>query len=96
MWPSRSARELERQIRALVEKMQERRRNPRGTSTEQMAAAEQDVDEVRPKFHYSHSQSILNSWVIDLNLFFFFPRCTTDEEVTGPASREEEISLKRS
>ncbi|XP_078129213.1 leucine-rich repeat-containing protein 27-like [Sander vitreus] len=44
---TRSARELERQIRARVEKMQERRRNPRGTSTEQMAAAEQDVEEMR-------------------------------------------------
>ncbi|XP_045926500.1 leucine-rich repeat-containing protein 27-like isoform X1 [Micropterus dolomieu] len=44
---ARSARELERQIRARVEKMQERRRNPRGTTTEQMAAAEQDVEEMR-------------------------------------------------
>ncbi|XP_070772645.1 leucine-rich repeat-containing protein 27-like [Enoplosus armatus] len=44
---ARSARELERQIRARVEKMQERRRHPRGTSTEQMAAAEQDVEEMR-------------------------------------------------
>lgn len=69
MWPSRSIRELERQIHALVEKMEERRRNPRGTSTEQMAAAEQDVEEVRPIFHYSHSQSILNSLVRGRNLF---------------------------
>ncbi|KAF1376039.1 hypothetical protein PFLUV_G00226440 [Perca fluviatilis] len=44
---TRSARELERQIRSRVEKMQERRRNPRGTSTEQMAASEQDVEEMR-------------------------------------------------
>ncbi|XP_018534849.1 LOW QUALITY PROTEIN: leucine-rich repeat-containing protein 27 [Lates calcarifer] len=44
---TRSARELERQIRARVEKMQERRRNPRGTASEQMAAAEQDVEEMR-------------------------------------------------
>ncbi|XP_044070440.1 leucine-rich repeat-containing protein 27-like isoform X1 [Siniperca chuatsi] len=44
---ARSARELERQIRARVEKMQERRRNPGGTPTEQMAAAEQDVEEMR-------------------------------------------------
>ncbi|XP_023134144.2 leucine-rich repeat-containing protein 27 [Amphiprion ocellaris] len=43
----RSAQELERQIRAQVEKIQERRRNPRGTSTEQMAAAEEDVEEMR-------------------------------------------------
>ncbi|XP_071337376.1 leucine-rich repeat-containing protein 27-like [Trachinotus anak] len=44
---TRSARELERQIRARVEKMQDRRRNPRGTASEQMAAAEQDVEEMR-------------------------------------------------
>ncbi|XP_034753481.1 leucine-rich repeat-containing protein 27-like isoform X2 [Etheostoma cragini] len=44
---TRSARELERQIRARVEKMQERRRNPKGTSTEQLAVAEQDVEEMR-------------------------------------------------
>ncbi|KAG7229871.1 hypothetical protein INR49_012395 [Caranx melampygus] len=44
---TRSARELERQIRAHVEKMQERRRHLRGTSSEQMAAAEQDVEERR-------------------------------------------------
>lgn len=44
---NRSARRLERQISAHVEKMQERRRNPRGTSTEQMAVAEQDVKEMR-------------------------------------------------
>lgn len=58
---SRSARELERQIRARVEKMQERRRNPRGTASEQMAAAEQDVEEVGPSLHYSHISSALNS-----------------------------------
>lgn len=73
MWPFRSARELERQIRARVEKMQERRKNPRGTTTEHMAAAEQDVEEVRPILHYSHNSSILNSWVIDLNLLLFLP-----------------------
>ncbi|XP_040905938.1 leucine-rich repeat-containing protein 27-like isoform X4 [Toxotes jaculatrix] len=44
---TRSARDLERQIRARVEKMQERRRNPRGTTSEQMAVAEQDVEEMR-------------------------------------------------
>uniref|UniRef100_UPI0037E8FA9F leucine-rich repeat-containing protein 27-like n=1 Tax=Semicossyphus pulcher TaxID=241346 RepID=UPI0037E8FA9F len=44
---SRSARKLERQIRARVETIQERRRNPRGSSSEQMAAAEQDVEEMR-------------------------------------------------
>ncbi|XP_032398009.1 leucine-rich repeat-containing protein 27 isoform X2 [Etheostoma spectabile] len=44
---TRSAHELERQIRARVEKMHERRRNPKGTSTEQMAGAEQDVEEIR-------------------------------------------------
>ncbi|XP_054456782.1 leucine-rich repeat-containing protein 27-like [Anoplopoma fimbria] len=44
---TRSARELERQIRARVDTMQERRRNPRGTATEQMAAAERDVEEMR-------------------------------------------------
>uniref|UniRef100_A0A3P8S6Z5 Leucine rich repeat containing 27 n=1 Tax=Amphiprion percula TaxID=161767 RepID=A0A3P8S6Z5_AMPPE len=49
----KSAQELERQIRAQVEKIQERRRNPRGTSTEQMAAAEEDVEEVRLVIHYS-------------------------------------------
>ncbi|KAM6922543.1 leucine-rich repeat-containing protein 27-like [Lycodopsis pacificus] len=43
----RSARELERQIRAHVDEMQERRRNPRGTATEQMAAAERDMEEMR-------------------------------------------------
>ncbi|XP_029377523.1 leucine-rich repeat-containing protein 27-like [Echeneis naucrates] len=44
---TRSDQELERQIRARVEKIQERHRNPRGTATEQMAAAEQDVEEMR-------------------------------------------------
>ncbi|CAK6962368.1 leucine-rich repeat-containing protein 27-like [Scomber scombrus] len=44
---ARSARRLERQIRAHVEKMQERHRNPRGTATEQIAAADQDVEEMR-------------------------------------------------
>ncbi|KAK5853560.1 hypothetical protein PBY51_014702 [Eleginops maclovinus] len=44
---TRSARELERQISACVEKMQERRRNPRGTASEQMAVAEKDVEEMR-------------------------------------------------
>ncbi|CAJ1066940.1 leucine-rich repeat-containing protein 27-like [Xyrichtys novacula] len=44
---SRSARKLERQIRSHVETMQERRKNPRGTSKEQMAAAEQDLEEMR-------------------------------------------------
>ncbi|XP_029306014.1 leucine-rich repeat-containing protein 27-like isoform X3 [Cottoperca gobio] len=44
---TRLARELERQIRARIEKMQERRRNPRGTATEQMAVAEHDVKEMR-------------------------------------------------
>ncbi|XP_031696162.1 leucine-rich repeat-containing protein 27 isoform X1 [Anarrhichthys ocellatus] len=43
----RSARELERRIRAHVDEMQERRRNPRGTATEQMAAAERDMEEMR-------------------------------------------------
>lgn len=49
--------------------MQERRRNPRGATTEQMASAEKDVAEVRPILHYSHCTSILTSQVIDLNLF---------------------------
>ncbi|KAK2823963.1 hypothetical protein Q5P01_021138 [Channa striata] len=44
---ARSVRELERQIRARVEKMQERRRNPKGTTSEQMAATEHDVEEMR-------------------------------------------------
>ncbi|XP_042358558.1 leucine-rich repeat-containing protein 27-like [Plectropomus leopardus] len=44
---SRSARELERQIRARAEKILERRRNPSGTAAEHMAAAEQDVVEMR-------------------------------------------------
>ncbi|XP_030011130.1 leucine-rich repeat-containing protein 27-like [Sphaeramia orbicularis] len=43
----RSTRYLERRIRAHVEKMQERRRNPTGTRAEQIAAAEQDVEEMR-------------------------------------------------
>ncbi|KAL7383388.1 hypothetical protein ABVT39_009556 [Epinephelus coioides] len=44
---SRSARELERKIRARVEKIHENRRNPSGTTGEHMAAAEQDVEEIR-------------------------------------------------
>ncbi|XP_076599717.1 leucine-rich repeat-containing protein 27-like [Chaetodon auriga] len=44
---ARSAHELEQQIHACVEAMQERRRSPRGTTTEQMAVAERDVEEVR-------------------------------------------------
>ncbi|XP_047459448.1 leucine-rich repeat-containing protein 27-like isoform X2 [Mugil cephalus] len=43
----RSARVLQRQIRARAEKIQERHRNPRGSTTEQMAAAERDVEEMR-------------------------------------------------
>ncbi|XP_008288862.1 leucine-rich repeat-containing protein 27 [Stegastes partitus] len=43
----RSARRLERQIHARVVKIQEGRRNPRGTATEQMAAAEEDIEEMR-------------------------------------------------
>nr|XP_046257912.1 leucine-rich repeat-containing protein 27-like [Scatophagus argus] len=43
----RSVCVLERQIRAHIEKMQERRRNPRGSTTEQMAVAEKDVKEMR-------------------------------------------------
>ncbi|XP_037321740.1 leucine-rich repeat-containing protein 27-like [Pungitius pungitius] len=44
---TRSARELERRISARVDKMQERRRNPTGTTTDQMAAAERDFEEMR-------------------------------------------------
>ncbi|XP_028983653.1 leucine-rich repeat-containing protein 27-like isoform X2 [Betta splendens] len=44
---SRSARELERQIRVRVEKIQERRRNPSDMTSEQMAATEEDVEEMR-------------------------------------------------
>ncbi|KAG7999913.1 Leucine-rich repeat-containing protein 27, partial [Nibea albiflora] len=43
----KSSYKLVRQISALCEKMQERRRNPRGTTTEQMASAEKDVAEMR-------------------------------------------------
>nr|XP_019946330.1 PREDICTED: leucine-rich repeat-containing protein 27 [Paralichthys olivaceus]XP_019946339.1 PREDICTED: leucine-rich repeat-containing protein 27 [Paralichthys olivaceus] len=42
----RSSRELERQIRARAEKIQERHKNPRGAASEQMAAAEQDLKEL--------------------------------------------------
>ncbi|TNN64599.1 Leucine-rich repeat-containing protein 27 [Liparis tanakae] len=44
---TRSSRELERRIRAHVDDIQERRRNPRGTSGEQMTAAETDVEQMR-------------------------------------------------
>ncbi|KAM9847486.1 leucine-rich repeat-containing protein 27-like, partial [Aulostomus maculatus] len=43
----RSAHELERQIHAHIEKMQQRCRNPWGTATEQIAAADRDVEEMR-------------------------------------------------
>lgn len=43
----RSARDLERQICVRAEKIQERCRNPRGTTSEQMAAAMEDVEEMR-------------------------------------------------
>ncbi|XP_058507926.1 leucine-rich repeat-containing protein 27-like [Solea solea] len=43
---TRSGRDLERQICVRVEKIQERRLNPRGTASEQMAAAAQDVEEM--------------------------------------------------
>ncbi|XP_010737957.2 leucine-rich repeat-containing protein 27 [Larimichthys crocea] len=43
----KSSYKLVRQISALCEKMQERRRNPRGATTEQMASAEKDVAEMR-------------------------------------------------
>ncbi len=76
MWPltcrpSRSAHKLEQQICACIERMQERTRNPTGTTTEQMAEAEEDVREVTPILYYSHSTFTLNSQVIDLNLFCF-------------------------
>ncbi|KAF3708567.1 Leucine-rich repeat-containing protein 27 [Channa argus] len=44
---TRFVRELQRQICARVENMHERYRNPRGTTSEQMAATEQDVEEMR-------------------------------------------------
>ncbi|XP_073338682.1 leucine-rich repeat-containing protein 27-like [Pagrus major] len=44
---NRSARKLERQIHAHIERMVERRRNPRGTAAEQMEAEERDVREMR-------------------------------------------------
>ncbi|KAM4591922.1 uncharacterized protein PAE49_019580 [Odontesthes bonariensis] len=44
---SRSAWELEQQILARVERIHERRRNPRGSMTEQMAATEEDLEEMR-------------------------------------------------
>ncbi|XP_036978612.1 leucine-rich repeat-containing protein 27-like isoform X2 [Acanthopagrus latus] len=44
---NRTARKLERQIHAHIERMVERRRNPRGTAAEQMEAEEQDVREMR-------------------------------------------------
>lgn len=89
----RSARELERQIRARVEKMEERRRNPRGTTSEQMAATEQDVEEVTSILHYSHNSSLMND--INSNLLFV---CflMIDEEVTEAAPGEEEKSGKKS
>ncbi|KAG7512113.1 hypothetical protein JOB18_020535 [Solea senegalensis] len=43
---TRSGRDLERQICVRVEKIQERCLNPRGTTSEQMAAAAQDVEEM--------------------------------------------------
>ncbi|XP_062257268.1 leucine-rich repeat-containing protein 27-like [Platichthys flesus] len=42
----RSSLELGRQIRARVEKIQERRKTPMGTTSEHMAAAEQDLEEL--------------------------------------------------
>ncbi|KAM9345442.1 leucine-rich repeat-containing protein 27-like [Symphorus nematophorus] len=44
---SRSARKVERQISGHIEKMQKRRMNPRGETTEVMAVSEIDVEEVR-------------------------------------------------
>lgn len=98
----RSARELERQIRARVEKMQERRRNPRGTTSEQMAATEQDVEEVKPVLHYSHDVSVLNTYDCDPNwlfIYLFMFGCVSflmiDEDVAEAAPGEEEKSGKR-
>ncbi|XP_010767468.1 leucine-rich repeat-containing protein 27 isoform X2 [Notothenia coriiceps] len=65
---TRSARELEQQICARVEKMQERRRNPRGTISEQMAVAEKDVEEMR-KLQAQLLQRKKN-WGIDLQKHF--------------------------
>ncbi|KAL3049888.1 hypothetical protein OYC64_012033 [Pagothenia borchgrevinki] len=65
---TRSARELEQQICARVEKMQERRRNPRGTVSEQMAVAEKDVEEMR-KLQAQLLQRKKN-WGIDLQKHF--------------------------
>ncbi|KAF3842509.1 hypothetical protein F7725_024460 [Dissostichus mawsoni] len=61
-------RELEQQICARVEKMQERRRNPRGTVSEQMAVAEKDVEEMR-KLQAQLLQRKKN-WGIDLQKHF--------------------------
>ncbi|XP_037638576.1 leucine-rich repeat-containing protein 27-like [Sebastes umbrosus] len=44
---NRSARVMERQIRARVETIQDRRRNPRVRTTEQLAATDQDLEEMR-------------------------------------------------
>ncbi|XP_041646167.1 leucine-rich repeat-containing protein 27-like isoform X2 [Cheilinus undulatus] len=44
---SRSAQRLQRQIRACVETLEERRRNPTDTSSKQMAAERQDIKEMR-------------------------------------------------
>ncbi|KAJ4949386.1 hypothetical protein JOQ06_020901 [Pogonophryne albipinna] len=65
---TRSARELEQEICARVEKMQERRRNPRGTVSEQMAVAEKDVEEMR-KLQAQLLQRKKN-WGIDLQKHF--------------------------
>ncbi|XP_034079358.1 leucine-rich repeat-containing protein 27-like isoform X2 [Gymnodraco acuticeps] len=65
---TRSARELEQQICARVEKMQERRRIPRGTVSEQMAVAEKDVEEMR-KLQAQLLQRKKN-WGIDLQKHF--------------------------
>lgn len=96
VWPCRSARELQQQICARVEKMQERRRNPRGTVSEQMAVAEKDVEEVRPILHYSHNSSIFEWLDIDLNVLCSSPLWMTDEEATGSASPEDQTWGNRS
>lgn len=57
MWPSRSACEQEQLICDLIYNIQERNRNPRGTSKEQMVVMQQDVEEVSTRI-FSFSEPI--------------------------------------
>lgn len=59
---------LREQIYAIVQKMVERRRDPKGTREEQIEAAEQDMKEVRRTSYYRFNTPSLITWFINVSV----------------------------